>query len=114
MILLNEEMSMSYNGWTNYATWLVKLEYFGDCDLDTFVDTENLFDVDSTDPDDRVGIVSSGLYTIFTDYIEENSSGLAQTLAKSAVDDVNFDEIAEHMIDDWVTEHPESLEVASD
>ena len=114
MILLNEEMSMSYNGWTNYVTWLVKLEYFGDCELDTFVDVDQLFDVDSVDPDDRVGMVSSSLYDIFSDFIEENSSGMARDLAKLAVDDVNFDEIAEHMIDDWVAEHPESLEVATD
>lgn len=89
----------NYNGWTNYATWRVNLEVFGDMtpeDLDL-------------NPEDR-GVDLYELGEAMKDYIGEmiemgTPNGLAKDYAFAFLSDVNFYEIAEHFIDN----HPLSL-----
>jgi hypothetical protein len=68
-----------YNGWTNYATWRVNLEFFDD---------NNYFDTDYRCADDCRQFVES--------YIEETSEGIARDYALAFTSDVNWDEIYEH------------------
>jgi len=86
----------TYNGWTNYATWRVNLEIFDGPDMDV------LFDL--TLPVEQ-------LRHVLQDYVEghihESGGGngnLAVDYALAFISDVNWYEIAEHMIEDYKEE----------
>ena len=75
---------MSYNGWTNYATWRVNLEIFDG--------SEGPYDHHSA-----------------KEFAEEivyatSSDGLARDYALAFLQDVNWHEIAEHYQDETETE----------
>ena len=78
-----------YNGWTNYATWRVNLEMFdgydgaSDNDLDAY---------------DLGQLLREQAETIIEDQAEE---GYARDYALAFLTDVNWYEIAEHMIENY-------------
>jgi len=74
-----------YNGWTNYATWRVNLEMFDGYDGAS----DN--DLDAYD-------LGESLREIATETLEQSASGLALDYALAFLSDVNWREIAEHMI----------------
>jgi hypothetical protein len=78
------------NGWTNYATWRVNLEIF-----DNLSPSEFGFDDAKIDPSDlRDAMKERAEY-----YIECSSEpGLARDYALAFLTDVNWYELAEHMI----------------
>ena len=80
----------TYNGWTNYATWRVNLEVFDD------------FRVMDEELMDDVYELSQYLRETAEVYIEDSSTedGLARDYALAFLSDVNWFEIAKHMIDD--------------
>ena len=76
-----------YNGWTNYATWRVNLEIF---------DGMSPRDVSSSDE-------AYDLSLQLKEYAEEMLSGdsLAVSYALAFLADVNWYEIAEHMLKEY-------------
>ena len=88
-----------YNGWTNYATWRVNLEIFDGMDpFDYFSDNQ--------------ATISDWLPDAIKEYAEEliyqsAPEGLARDYALSFLSDVNWREIAQHMIDDYAEENSE-------
>lgn len=90
---------MTYNGWTNYETWLVNIwmdndghdshEIIGD-----LTDGENLPDV---------ATVSNWIKEQIEERREmlEISDGLLSDLLGGAIQSVNFDEIARHWLEDY-------------
>jgi hypothetical protein len=82
-------MTTEYNGWTNYATWRVNLEMFDGQPLDNI----------SADSDPHY--VANDIRDLAHDYIYEQASGLALDYALSFLSDVNWREIARHMIEDY-------------
>lgn len=74
-----------YNGWTNYATWRVSLELF---------DSETL---------SEMGFTRDRLDNQLRDYAEEivcgEASGLAIDYALAFLSDVDWAEIARHLLD---------------
>ena len=81
----------TYNGWTNYATWRVRLEMF-----DAY-DGASDNDLDEYD-------LGQSLREMAQETILEQGKGLALDYALAFLDDVNWVEIAEHMIEDYRTE----------
>jgi hypothetical protein len=80
-------MSEKYNGWTNYATWRVNLEFFTDYTMDIgYEETEHE--------------LSLRLKEIVEDTIEGSSSGIANGYAMAFISDVNWYEIAEHILEE--------------
>jgi hypothetical protein len=82
-----------YNGWANYATWKVNLEYF-DGDLD------GIFDLS---PDEFAGAYHLGkeLESYVHNLLDESGAPeYVLDLARSFLSDVDWREIAEHMIED--------------
>lgn len=78
---------MSYNGWTNYATWRVNLEMF-DGSTASDIGTINAAELQTT------------LRELAEEMIESTSSeGLARDYALAFLSDVNWWEIADHMIE---------------
>jgi len=87
----------TYNGWTNYATWRVNLEIFDGLTLDDFGAA-----------DDSAWLVGKALRDYAEELIESTSSeGLARDYALAFLSDVDWEEIAQHMIDDHVRENAE-------
>jgi hypothetical protein len=76
-----------YNGWTNYATWRVRLEMFDGYDgaSDNNLDAYDL---------------GQSLREMAEETLFESAPGLAYDYAMAFLWDVNWREIAEHMIAD--------------
>jgi hypothetical protein len=77
-----------YNGWTNYATWRVNLELFDGYDGAS----DN--DLDAYD-------LGQSLREMALETVAAQASGLALDYAEAFLADVNWYEIAEHMIEDY-------------
>lgn len=77
-----------YNGWTNYATWRVNLEMF-----DAY-DGASDNDLDAYD-------LGQSLREMALETVAAQASGLALDYAEAFLADVNWYEIAEHMIEDY-------------
>ena len=75
-----------YNGWTNYATWRVALEWFDG-------DNEEYYGINASDMADM-------LKDNVESYLEETSTGVAFDYALAFLSDVNWYEIAQHIADD--------------
>lgn len=73
-----------YNGWTNYATWRVNLEM-----LDGYEHSQ-------TDVSD----LADELQSFVESYLDETSDGLAKDYALAFISDVNWYEIAKHLINE--------------
>ena len=84
----------TYNGWTNYATWRVHLELF-DCQYNA-----ECFDLDQESYDLGIDLKNHAETVI------ESSSdeGIARDYALAFLSDVNWREIAEHMIEEYADE----------
>jgi len=76
-----------YNGWTNYATWRVNLEMFDGGDFAS----DN--DLDAYDLGQR-------LREFAEETLSEQGSGMVLDYALAFLADVNWREIAKHMIED--------------
>jgi len=81
-----------YNGWTNYATWRVNLEMF-DAMLVTDISTSRVI---------LVSELKDDLKEFAYHLIEQSSTvGLARDYALAFLSDVDWWEIANHMIADY-------------
>jgi hypothetical protein len=78
-----------YNGWTNYATWRVNLEIFDGLDL-----------VDFFDDKPELSTATEWCEEHVQNHLEEQGSGLVLDYALAFISDVNWREIAQHLIND--------------
>ena len=82
-----------YNGWTNYATWRVKLEILDGIDPHEWWNgIKDAYDL------------SLCLKSHVEDIMEQetgNAEGLAYSYAMAFLSDVNWYEIAEHMLEEY-------------
>jgi hypothetical protein len=81
-----------YNGWTNYATWRVNLEIFDGMN-------PREFGFDGLDTYDLSQCLREHAENIITDYKSETN--LAQDYALAFLSEVNWYEIAQHLIADY-------------
>jgi hypothetical protein len=85
----------TYNGWTNYATWRVNLELFDAIDSRYLTDEVGTADTYT---------LSKRLQEFAENVISDSGEGLAVDYARAFLADVNFYEIAQHLIDAARTE----------
>lgn len=82
---------IGHNGWANYATWRVQLEYFADCKLGDFTGG-------------RLTTISD-LESMLKEHIEEiiesttQEGCLARGWAMAFIDDVRWREIADYLLE---------------
>jgi hypothetical protein len=74
----------TYNGWSNYATWKINLE---------------LIDGYETDTTDAYALVDE-LQELAGFYFDDYPDGLVKDCANAFISDVNWYEIAEHLIEE--------------
>jgi|6_EtaG_2_1085325.scaffolds.fasta_scaffold33342_2 hypothetical protein len=102
-----------YNGWTNYQTWAVKLwldndEGTVDLQRELLEQAQNTPFVEGYSDWTRKITTRYILAALLKDYVTDNNPldieavpvSMYTDLMGSAIDDVNFREIAEHIIDD--------------
>jgi hypothetical protein len=70
---------MAYNGWTNYETWRVNLEFFDGLEIDEYFTPETLKEM------------------LEEHITEQTDNGLAQDYALAFINDVNYHEILESL-----------------
>ena len=91
--------TQKYNGWTNYATWMVNLHF--DC-LDFTDDVEEgMFD--DMDADDIRCHVASWIEELVKSYLDESvdtNDCFVQDIINATINDVDWDDIADHYVDD--------------
>lgn len=79
----------TYNGWTNYATWRVNLE-----NIDG-LDPREIFEYETTEE------LACLLSDYLDEHISENSSGIAKDYARAFLADVDWRQIAAHLVEDY-------------
>jgi len=91
--------TQKYNGWTNYATWMVNLHF--DC-LDFTDDIEDgIFD--DMDADRIRCYVASWIQDYVETYLDKTVSSnncFVQDVINSTINDVDWHDIADHYVDD--------------
>lgn len=99
LLKLNKMEDKKYNGWSNYATWRVRLE---------IIDGYNFVKEDITSSDDKLTISDIADFlkndvveNAITQYGEIREPSLALDYARAFIEDVNFYEIAEKVAEDY-------------
>lgn len=86
----------TYNGWTNYETWRVNLEVFDGVTLEDLNTVEvEPYEVGKYLQDYAEEAIFSGIR-----YDERAPSSLMEDYARAFLQNVNWREIAKHMIED--------------
>lgn len=90
--------TMTYNGWTNYETWRVNMEFFDGMTPENFG-----YDKHELDTDDYANVekLAADLEWYVEDLLGQDAEGFALDLAHSFLARVDWEEIAEHMIYDY-------------
>lgn len=87
-------MTERYNGWTNYETWRVNLEILDGMDCTDFGVRPNEDDVDES-----ARILAEALESYCAEMVFMAANGFALDLALSFLNKVDWQEIAEHMVE---------------
>lgn len=85
---------MACNGWTNYATWRVNLEL-----VDDYVWSDPAYFRDQFGDDFTTETVAEHLKDWVCDALTIDSTDLTTQYALAFIEDVDFHEIAEHVIE---------------
>lgn len=91
-----------YNGWTNYETWRINLEI-----LDDYPESSPETIEEFAEKDDAHGlseVLEECVDDVLTNYGQTKEDDLCLSYARAFVQEVNFYEIAQHMIDDYWSE----------
>ena len=103
-----------YNGWTNYETWLCNLWF----DYFDFSEMLDMFD----GCEDKGDIVNN-IEDYIKDYVEEfvesylapgDTHGFIHDMLNSAIQEIDFRDIAEHYVDDVENELLEAAKAAEE
>lgn len=86
-------MDNKYNGWTNYATWRVNLEMIDGMEPSDFGTELDSYDLGKALKDHAESLIDC-----------TTNDGLAKDYALAFLSDVNWREIAEHLIEDYSEE----------
>ena len=100
----------TYNGWTNYATWRINLEVFDGLELEDFGGQDKNFDPELICLHTLAEALQERAEEII--FLDSNIGGkspssLLEDYARAFLQDVNYYEIAEHLVQDHIAENQE-------
>ena len=96
---------MTYNGWTNYETWLTNL-YFDDF-TDAFSEMTEDGQFDDLEDDDILDQVTEYIETFIDDYISQivsSTDNFVTDIISSFIQEVDWKDIADHYVADIVAD----------
>jgi hypothetical protein len=93
----------TYNGWSNYATWRINLEIFDGMELD--LDPSPYDKLEAYTLKDELQRIAEEIIFEGMGYDERRSSNLVEDYARAFLQDVNYYEIADHLIKDYIAEN---------
>lgn len=93
-----------YNGWTNYETWRVNLELLDGLTPEDIGFRRNEF-LDEGRRDNFTERLASALEMYVCEIVEDDAKGFALDILHSFLAKVNWDEIADHMVADYIAEY---------
>ena len=93
----------TYNGWSNYETWRINLEIFDGVTLEDM----NTVEVDPYQLKDYLQEYAEELVFLDCRLDERRPSSLMEDYARAFLSDVNWYEIAEHMVKEYIEENQE-------
>ena len=105
--------TQKYNGWTNWATWMVNL-HFGDLDFTNDVLESGEFD--DMAPGDIRRYVASWIQAYVESYLDEvadTNNCFVSDLINGTMRDVDWHDIADHYVDDILVELEDREHVAA-
>ena len=94
---------MSYNGWSNYETWRTNLELCEGLDIRDFALVHD-------ERDAAISDLAAALYEMADEHVAQEARGWTADIARSFLSNVDWKEIAEHFVDDYITENPQDEE----
>ena len=92
----------TYNGWTNYATWRINLEIFDGMELD--LNPSPYDKLEAYTLKDELQRIAEEIIFEGMGYDERRPSNLMENYARAFLQDVNWYEIADHLIKDYIRE----------
>jgi hypothetical protein len=95
-------MSNGYNGWYNFETWKTNLELVEGLAPHEFL-ADQMADI-AENRDEAVEGLAAWLEEMAHEVVDNEASGWALDLAKSFLAEVDWTEIAEHYVDDYIAE----------
>ena len=95
-----------YNGWTNYATWRINLEIFDGFDY-TDYGYGGLNKDDAYDLGEYLKEYAEEIIFLDCNIGGKSPSSLLEDYARAFLQEVNYYEIAKHMIEDHIAENQE-------
>jgi hypothetical protein len=93
----------TYNGWSNYETWRINLEIFDGVTLEDI----NTVEVDPYNLKDYLQEYAEEIIFLDSHVGNKTPSSLMEDYARAFLSDVNWYEIAEHIIKDHIEENQE-------
>lgn len=100
---------MNYNGWSNYETWRTNLELCEGLDIRDF---GFITAIAHDERDAAVSDLAEALYEMADETVAQEARGWSADIARSFLAQVDWNEIAEHLVDDYITENPQDEEDA--
>jgi len=94
----------TYNGWTNYETWRVNLEVFDGMTASDFDGADN---AEPDIYDFSMQLKDYAEEIIFQQVPINQPSTLMEDYARAFLQEVNWYQIAEHMVNDYIAENQE-------
>jgi hypothetical protein len=93
----------TYNGWSNYATWRINLEIFDGVTLEDM----NTVEVDPYQLKDYLQEYAEEIVFLDSHIGGKTPSSLMEDYARAFLSDVNWYEIAEHLVNNHIAENQE-------
>ena len=93
----------TYNGWSNYATWRINLEVFDGITLEDM----NTVEVDPYELKDYLKDYAEEIIFLDSHIGGKTPNSLMEDYARAFLSEVNWYEIAKHMVNDYIEENQE-------
>jgi len=93
----------TYNGWSNYATWRINLEVFDGMTLEDM----NTVEVDPYEVSQYLQDYAEEIIFLDSHIGGKSPSSLMEDYARAFLQEVNWYEIAQHLIEDHIIENQE-------
>ena len=95
--------TQKYNGWTNWATWMVSLHFDG-LDFTDEIENGSFDDISKDDLRCQLAYTIQEYVESYLDEVADTSNSFVADLINGTMQDVDWHDIADHYVDDILDE----------